>query len=395
MAPPLAGIRVVDFTWVVAGPLATRILADQGAEVIKIERQSAVPRRLGLYAELNRNKRSIAINMNQPAGVALAKRLVALSDMVIDNFSARVMRHWGMDYASLRQLKPDIISLSMSGMGHTGPLSSWVTYGPTLHARTGLTMKMSYDERPTGFGYSFSDMLAGQTAAAAAMIALWHRARTGEGQFIDLSQFEALIQTLGMSVLNLTVNGAAQPPSGWHPQEAPAAPHGVYRCRAEDGDNDRWIAISVRSHGEWRRLVTAMGSPQWASDPHFRTMFSRMNNRELLDRRLGEWTAQQSAYDAMERLQQAGVPAGVVANGRDLCERDPQLKARQFWATVKFPEGGQTRTITLPFRFSATPPAPLHHSPQVGEHKDYVLGTVLGLSQSEREQLVRNQTVWE
>ncbi|HLH76755.1 MAG TPA: CoA transferase [Candidatus Binataceae bacterium] len=392
---PLRGVRVIDFTWVVAGPLATRMLADHGAEVIKVERKAVMQRRVGTWAELNRNKRSIAVNMNRPEGVALAKRLVAVGDIVVDNFSARVMGQWGMDYQSLVKVKPDIICLSMSGMGHSGPLANYVTYGATLQAWSGITMKMATDERPAGFGYSFSDMVAGHTAALAALIALWHRARTGQGQFIDLSQFEALVGVLGVTVLDQSVNGRVQQPSGWRPQETPAAPHGAYRCQAEGDDNDRWVAISVRSHTEWRRLVAAMGSPQWASEPRFHTLFSRITNREALDRHINEWTVQFTAAALMERLQRAGVAAGVVANAKDLCERDPQLKARQFWQPVSFPEGGGTEAITLPFRYSDTARPPLRHSPKIGEDRDYVLGEVLGLSAAEQQQLIQAQAVWE
>lgn len=394
MKLPLAGIRVIDFTWVVAGPLATRLLADMGAEVIKIERKNPMPRRLGPMAELNRQKRSIAINMSRPEGIALARKLVAVGDLVVDNFSARVMRQWGMDYASLVKVKPDIICMSMSGMGHTGPMSNYVAYGSTLQALSGITLDMAYDERPVGYGYSFSDMVAGHTASLAALAALWHRDRTGEGQFIDLSQFEALTNILGLTVLNQSVNGRPQAPSGWLPQEAPAAPHGAYRCLPDGDDDDRWIAISVRSHTEWRHLVTAIGSPQWASDPRFQTLYSRMSNREALDRHIGEWTAKQHAAEAMALLQRAGVPAALVANAIDLCDRDPQLAAREFWQAVKFPEDGGTRTVTTPFKLSDTPAPKLRHSPEPGEDYEYVLGEVLGLGRPEQEELLRTAVVW-
>src|SRR5579885_1465840 len=258
----LEGVRILDFTWVVAGPVATRILADQGAEVIKLERGGADvvnvmgPRRVGLQGELHRNKRSAAINMSHPRGVEIARRLAAMSDLVMDNFSARVMRAWGMDYASLVKLKPDIICVSMSGLGHSGPRRNFVSYGPTLQALAGFTRMMA-DARgaPAGFGYSYADMAGGYRGALAALIALWHRRRTGEGPFIDVAQFEAHASVIGPSLLDLTVNGREQRPPRWDSQEAPAAPHGVYRCRPEGDDGDRWIVLSVRSHSDWRRLV--------------------------------------------------------------------------------------------------------------------------------------------
>ena len=251
-AMPLDGVRILDFTWVVAGPVATRILGDHGAQVVKVERKNPPPmgnRKLGLQCDLHRSKLSVALNMQHPRGVELARRLAAMSDIVMDNFSARVMRTWGMDYESLNAVKPDIICISMSGLGHTGPRSSYVSYGPTLQALTGYTQLMAEpDGTPAGYGYSYADMCGGYTGALAALVALWHRRRTGRGQFVDLSQFEAVASVIGPALLDISVNGRTQSAPGYNSQEGPAAPHGVYKCRALDGDDDRWVAISV-AHG--------------------------------------------------------------------------------------------------------------------------------------------------
>ena len=275
MALPLEGIRILDFTWVVAGPVATRILADHGAEVVKIERKNPPPlgnRKLGLQCDLHRNKISLALNMAEPRGIELARQLAARSDVVIDNFSARVMRAWGMDYESLVAVNPDIICISMSGLGHTGPRSSYVSYGPTLQALSGYTMLMA-DENgaPAGYGYSYADMCGGYTGALAALIALWNRKRTGRGQFVDLSQFEAVTAVVGTSLLDIEVNRREQEPFGYTSQEGPAAPHGVYKCRPRAEDDDRWLAISVHSQTEWDRFVAAIGNPAWTSDPRFQS----------------------------------------------------------------------------------------------------------------------------
>ena len=209
-AMPLEGVTVLDFTWVVAGPVACRILADHGALVIKLERKvpgTLGPRRVGLQGDLNRNKRSVAINMGTARGIELARALAAKSDIVIDNFSARVMRGWAMDYLSLAAIKPDIICISMSGLGHTGPRANYVSYGPTLQALSGFTAMMC-DENgaPAGYGYSYADIAGGYTGALAALIALWSRRRTGKGQFVDLSQFEALTSVIGPALLDIAVN---------------------------------------------------------------------------------------------------------------------------------------------------------------------------------------------
>jgi crotonobetainyl-CoA:carnitine CoA-transferase CaiB-like acyl-CoA transferase len=388
--------------------VATRILADQGAEVIKIERgdegtMSVLgPRRIGLQGELHRNKRSAAINMTKPRGVELARRLAATSDLVMDNFSARVMRMWGMDYASLAKIKPDIISISMSGLGHTGPRSSYVSYGPTLQALAGFTRMMS-DARgePVGYGYSYADMAGGYSGALAALIALWHRKRTGRGQFVDLSQFEALASLAGPALLDIAVNGRTQDAPGWRSQEAPAAPHGVYRCRSRGDDNDRWVVIAVRTQAEWERFASAIGSPDknpdynpgWTAEPKFRTLYLRMRNREELDAHVARWASTQDAEAAMALLQRAGIAAGVASNGADLAA-DPQLAERGFFVPVKLPDNSSTRLTGVPMRLSATPGSIRTVAPEVGEDNDYILGELLGLGRAERAELIAEGVVW-
>jgi len=396
----LAGVRILDFTWVVAGPVATRILADQGAEVIKIERgdENTIsvlgPRRTGLQGDLHRNKRSAAINMTRPRGVELARRLAAMSDLVMDNFSARVMRMWGMDYASLAKIKPDIISISMSGLGHTGPRCNYVSYGPTLQALAGFTRMMA-DARgnPVGYGYSYADMAGGYSGALAALIALWHRRRTGRGQFVDLSQFEALASLAGPALLDIAVNGRIQETPGWRSQERPSAPHGVYRCRPRGGDDDRWLAISVRSQGEWQRFARALGNPAWTAEPKFRTLYLRVRNHLELDAEVARWAATVEAEAAMALLQQAKVAAGVALNGADL-GADPHLTERGFYAPVKLPDGSSTRVTGVPMRLSATPGSIRSVAPEVGEDNDYILGELLGLGRAERAELIAEGVVW-
>lgn len=394
----LDGVRILDFTWVVAGPVATRILADHGAEVVKVERKDPPPmgnRKLGLQCDLHRDKLSVALNMQHPRGVELARKIAAKSDVVMDNFSARVMRSWGMDYESLRAVKPDIICISMSGLGHTGPRSSYVSYGPTLQALTGYTLQMAEpDGTPAGYGYSYADMCGGYTGALAALVALWHRRRTGRGQFVDLSQLEAVASVVGPSLLDVAVNGRAQTPVGYDSQEGPAAPHGVYKCKARESDDDRWIAIAVRTGTEWRRFVTALGSPEWASDARFRTLYLRMQNRGELDANISRWTANQSAEDAMTTLQRAGIAAGVVENGIDICARDPQLKERGFWPAVTTTHGATTHVTGNPFKLSGGGAQVRTPGPEVGENNDYVLGELLGIGKSERDELIAAGAVW-
>jgi crotonobetainyl-CoA:carnitine CoA-transferase CaiB-like acyl-CoA transferase len=300
-----------------------------------------------------------------------------------------------MDYASLAKIKPDIISISMSGLGHTGPRSNYVSYGPTLQALAGFTHMMA-DARgePIGYGYSYADMAGGYSGALAALIALWHRKRTGHGQFVDLSQFEALASLAGPALLDIAVNVRAQEAPRWRSQEAPAAPHGIYRCRPRGGDDDdRWIVIAVRSRAEWERFVRAIGNPKWAAEPKFRTLYLRMRNHAELDAWVARWTATQDAEAAMALLQSADVAAGVALNGADLAS-DPHLAERGFFAPVKLPDDSSTRVTGVPMRLSATPGSIRTVAPEVGEDNDYILGEQLGLGRAERAELIAEGVVW-
>lgn len=383
----MEGIRIVDFTWVVAGPVATRILADQGAEVIKIERRDALDfgsRRGGLTGNLNRGKQSIVLNMNHPRGVDLAKHLIATADVVIDNFSARVMRNWGLDYQSLCRLKPDIISVSMSGFGHTGPQTDYVSYGPTLQALTGFSFLMRHPGRePAGWGFSYSDMAGGYSGALAVLLALWHRQRSGEGQCVDLSQFENVTTLLGPGLLNLLAHRAPWPPVGNGSQERPAAPHGVYRCAARPGDGparDRWCAIAVFGDAEWEQFCRVLGNPPWSAEARFATLAARLANHAALDAQVEAWTHTQTPESVMAALQQAGIAAGIVADAVDLCRDDPHLRARGYWAPVRTPEGETVEFDGVPFRLSESPGKIRSPGPLLGEHTDAVLRRILGLS---------------
>lgn len=393
---PLQGIRILDFTWVLAGPVATRILAAMGAEVIKVERKSgyvATPK--GIHGDLNRDKLSIALNMSAPGAIELAHRIVKISNLVIDNFSARVMRQWQMDYNSLIKIKPDIVCLSMSGFGHTGPRTGYVSFGPTLQAFTGFTLNMADEQgRPAGFSYSYSDSAAGFTGAMAALFGLWRQRQTGKGQFIDFAQFEGLVSLVGPSLLDMTVNDRNHTAPGWRSQETPAAPHGAYRCRPTGEDNDRWLVIAVSSHDEWQRFVRAIGAPDWALQPRFATVYLRMQNREELDRLVGAWAVNQEAEAAMATLQSAGIASGLVSNAEDCCARDPQLMSRGFWPAVTLPDGTQTQVCGIPFKLSATPVEVRRRAPIAGESNDYVFGELLGLSRAERDDLLERKILW-
>jgi crotonobetainyl-CoA:carnitine CoA-transferase CaiB-like acyl-CoA transferase len=381
---PLDGIRVLDFTWVVAGPVTTRILADLGADVIKIERRASLDfgdRRGGLSGSLMRGKRSLVLDLNDPRGLDLARRLATASDVVIDNFSARVMTNLGLDYDSLRTLRPDIVCVRMTGFGLSGPSRDHVSYGPTLQAITGYTLLMAEPGGPpAGFGYSYSDLAGGNLGALAVLAALWHRRRTGRGQLVDLAQLEAVASLLGPVLLARATDGGVSMPVGNASQELPAAPHGVYACAGDD----RWLAIAVFSDDDWERFVAAVG---WKPDARFARRADRLVHADLVDRMVGEWARSQHAEGAMELLQRAGVACGLVADAEDVCARDPQLAARGHFVDVATPEGRSVRLDGPPFLLSDTPARVSGPGPLLGEHGDAILRDLLGIPDAELDRL--------
>ena len=377
----LDGIVVLDFTWVVAGPVATRILADHGARVVKVERRDARDfgdRRGGMTGNLNRGKESVVLAMGRPEGLALARRLVACADVVIDNFSARVMRNWGLDYAGLKALRPDVIAVAMSGFGLTGPHRDYVSYGPTLQALAGFTASMRDESgAPVGWGYSYADMAAGHAAALATLAALRHRARSGEGQLVDVAQFENTCALLGPTLLDLLANGRS--PSAECPPEGESAPYGVYPCRGDD----RWCAISVLTDAHWHALRRGLDDPDWTRDPTLATAAGRVAQAPMLEQRLTGWTRERDAEEVMAHLQRAGVPAGVVANAVDLCERNPQLVARGYWRRVTTPGGATVTLDGVAARLSVTPGNVTGSGPLLGEQSETVLADLLGCDAEE------------
>ena len=393
---PLAGIRVCDFTWVGAGSLATKVLADYGAEVIKIETSTRPDvlrltppfrdgrrglNRSGYFANRNTSKKSIAINLAKPEAVSLVKRLIAVSDVVANNFSPGTMERWGLGYEQCREIKPDIIYLSMPMYGATGPRSTFVGFGLGIAALTGLMAQTAYPGGPPlGTGTNYPDHCPNPYHAAVAVLAaLIHRRRTGKGQSIELSQVESTIAVLGPLVLAASVEGESRPPLGNGSEEA--APHGVYPCAGED----RWIAIACRREEEWQALAALV--PQLGADPGFATFQDRRRNKERLDSVLGAWTREQEAYDLMQRLQAVGIPASVVQDARDLLTADPQLKHRGHWVHLEHPEMGTCVYDHPPARLSRTPARLASPAPLLGQHTREVLSRVLGMDEEEIHRL--------
>jgi benzylsuccinate CoA-transferase BbsF subunit len=379
----LNGIRVLDFTWVLAGPYATRILADFGAEVIKVQSKKILTGTesnvSGYFNTWNRNKLGITLDMTHPESKELVVNLVKICDVVIENFSPRVMANWGLSYETLKEVKPDIIMVSLSGMGHTGPWKDFVALGPTVHALSGLTYLTAYNQGlPIGMGYSYADPVAGLFAALATLIALEYRARTGRGQYVDISEYEAMCSLLGPAILDYSVNHNLPAPQGNTSEYMLASPYGCYQCIGDD----RWCVITVRTEEEWHALRRAIGDPDWAKQEKFSSLQKRLKHKEELEEFLGQWTSNHTPEDIASVLQEAGVPCEPVKNAADLAN-DPQLESRGFFIQLNHPVLGITHSDGTPIMLSRTPAQHRRASPLLGQDNHYVYQVLLGLSDEE------------
>jgi benzylsuccinate CoA-transferase BbsF subunit len=390
--PPLDGIRVADFCWAWAGPYGALQLAHLGAEVIRIESATRpcpsrhIPpwadnerggNRAGYFNQYNQGKRSIALDLKKPEGIAIAKKLVAKSDIVIENFAAGIMDKMGLGYEVLRTIKPDIIMASLSGYGAVGPEKGYVSYGPPQVALSGMSSLTGYQGGPPmQAGFSYGDPNGGVHGTFAILCALLHRAQTGEGQYIDLSQREACAMLLPEALMDYVMNGTQPPRNG--SRDPYLAPHGVFRCKGED----RWVSLAVQSDEEWQRMCTAMGQPALASDPRFTTLAARKENEDALEQIVTVWTQERSAEEVTSRLQQIGIAVYPSLDGKDLLA-NPHVAARGFFVELEHPEVGTRRHLGIPWKMSRTPCQIQRPAPCLGEATDYVLSEILGLSSEE------------
>lgn len=409
---PLTGVRVTDFCWMGVGAVATRMLADYGAEVIRIENRLRpdLPRRLpiykgevraygdevpdadpnkgGLFNNYNRNKLGITLNMRTPQGREIADRLIADSGILTENFAPGVMEKWGLTWGHVSSMRPDAIYARMSGYGLEGPHREFRSYGPVIQAVCGLSFNAGLPGRePSGWGMSYMDNQAAHYNAMALLMAIYQRNRTGEGAQINVAAVEAGINLLGPDLLDTLVNGrpSRRPdfPRGNRIEFPDAAPHGVYPACGED----QWIAIAVFSDDEWQRLIEEMGSPQWAADARFATLRSRVENADALDAQLGAWTRDHDKHELTHRLQALGITGGAVQNPRDLAEVDEQIAARGTFFEMDHPVIGPALFEGNPMTFSRSAQHNWRSGPLMGEDNHYVLREILGMDPDEIEKL--------
>ncbi|MFT5578756.1 MAG: benzylsuccinate CoA-transferase BbsF subunit [Paraglaciecola psychrophila] len=390
---PMEGLKILDFTHVLAGPFATRILADMGADVVKI---NSVDRAVSAnepahpyYLMWNRNKRALALDLTQQASRTLCAKLCREADVVIDNFSVGVLDRWGLGYNTISKDNAGVVYVQMSGMGEGGPWEKFVTYAPTIQALSGLTHLTGVPGRENiGLGFSYNDHQAGLHGAVALLAALEARRNTGRGQRVDLSQFEVGVNFTGPTLLDYFANDVKARATGNRLPYDDAAPHGCYRCAGAVSEalvDERWVAIACMNDQQWQAFKTLMGNPQWAEDPALTLAAGRVAQIDLIDREVGHWTAQYSAEDIMQRCQHAGVPAGVVQNGIDLVESDPQLQHSDFLKTIgdDHPRVGTTYADSLPLHFQQTPCEDYQRVREVGEDNEAVLKDWLAMSDAE------------
>lgn len=400
----LDGIVVCDFSWVGAGPIATSVLAQCGAEVIKIEsiKRPDILRkgepfkdgdnrgldRSGYFANRNANKKDIALNMSDPRAREVALRLIKKSDIVINNFRVGQMEKWNLGWEDIKKINPRCIYVTMSLQGTTGPHREYMGFGVNLNALCGLTSRAAFDGKaPFGTGTNYTDHVMVPTHTLFGILAaLLEREMTGRGQTVTVSQLEAAISMTPSDAMAYAANGEVLPPMGVG--DPHGAPHGVYRTLGYR----RWIAIAVFSEDEWEALVKVMGNPAWARDGKFSSLASRHANAQELDAHIEAWTAGKYSDWLMEELLSNDVKAGMVRDAREVVD-DRHLRQRGFWAYLDHPEVGVTLYNRAPIVFSRTPLVMESSAPSIGQHTKEVLTGMLGYSDEEVERLTREEVL--
>lgn len=385
----LKGVRVLDFTRVLSGPYCTRILADFGAEVIKVQSKrvaKGVESNIGAYFNAwNRNKRSITLDMSHPEARRIVLMLTEISDVVVENFSPRVMSNWGLEYDNLKEVRPDLIMIALSGMGQTGPWKDFVAFAPTVQSLGGLTYLTSFDrDSPSGPGYSYADMISGIYGALAVLAALEYRDRTDQGQYIDLSEYEAICSSIGPMLMDISANHGNIPPSGNRSDHMEAAPYGCYRCLGRE----RWCVIAVFNEPEWKALCDVLGHPEWAGEERFSSISRRRSHAKKLDELLAEWTSQRTGEEVFDLLQKACIPVGIVQNAEDLA-KDPHLHERGAFVDLQHPFLGHTTSDRLPIKFERSTFSDWSSAPLIGEDNRYVYTELLGLTDLELSSYIK------
>ena len=399
----LEGIRVADFSWVWAGPYCTSLLGYLGAEVIKIESMKRVDQtRQGsimngdtfegvnsspTFNNANLNKKGVSIDITTEKGQEIARRLVARCDVVVANMRPGKMDKLHLGYEDLKKVKPDIIMLESTGFGVTGPYRGFAGFAPIFASMGGLANLTGYTGGAPNPMSGVQDLRAATQAAYAILAALYHRKKTGEGQYIDCSSSECITALVGNEMMEYTMNGRSLGRTG--NTDPVMAPHNVYRCKGDD----KWISIAVGTEEEWQNLVHAMGDPDWAKDEKFADMYARHENSAELDRHMVEWTVRYGHIELMHLLQDAGVAAMPSFCATEILE-DPHVKARGLLTTVEHPLLKTQHVFNPPWKLSETPATIRKPGPCLGEDNVEVFTGLLGMSEEEVRRLEEEKTLY-
>jgi crotonobetainyl-CoA:carnitine CoA-transferase CaiB-like acyl-CoA transferase len=389
------GINVVEFAAIAAGPVIGKHLADHGARVVHVEsherpdgfRINYPPykdnkpgiNRSGAFGICNNNKYGVTVNLKTQEGIEVAKKLIAWADLIVENFTPGTLKKLGLGYEEMMEVNPDIILLSTCNQGQSGPHALHPGFGSHLSSLCGFTYMTGYPDRLPYILYGpYVDHIGVGYGVIAAVAALEHRRRTGEGQFIDLAQYEAGVQFMIPALLDYSINHRVVERDG--NRHGFAAPHNTYPCKGDD----RWCVISVFNDQEWKDLCQCMGRDELILDPRFKTIPARKKHEDEVDREVAKWTSQLTAEEIFKKLQENGVKAGIVQTIADLFA-DPQLKHRGFWAPVDHPEIGRCHAEGPPFALSKTPFKIDRPAPMIGEHNELVFNKFLAAGKKGKE----------
>ena len=394
---PLSGVRVADFSVHAAGPFAGMILASLGADVIKVEsaaRLDITRRPHAMYGkppssfeQVNASKRSVTLNLKEARALELAYDLVRISDVVLENFRPGVMDRLGLGYPQLREIKPDIIMVSLSSNGQTGPEARYAGYAPMFAALGGLGYLTGYPDGPPVELRHAMDHTGGMMAAFSAVAALCAHRNHQVGQRADVAVRDIATAFMGHALMDTAMNDRDSVRMG--NRDDAMAPHGVFPCQGED----QWVTIAVGNDEDWRVLKTVMGNPSWADADEYGDAFLRWGNRDTLECKLSEWTATRRAEEVTAMLQSAGV-AAFPSLSADRLMADPHLAERDAFPSIVHAEKGEQRAVAPPWRFSETPTDPLRWTPDLGEHNREVFCGLLGMDTAELARLQEARIVW-
>jgi crotonobetainyl-CoA:carnitine CoA-transferase CaiB-like acyl-CoA transferase len=436
----LSGVRVVDFTWKTVGPWGPRLLTHFGAEVIHVERADSWddhrynlhrprttygtakefsseaatgpyrggggdPADAGKYfaapyfSTLHHGKLCVSLNTRHPEGLELAEKLIAISDALVENFSAEVLPSWGLSWERIHEINPKLVYMSTSGFGHSGELKGYRSYGPTAQALSGLTLASGLPDRPpAGYGYSYMDVMGGWMGGLALLMGLLEVKKTGRGFYIDYSVTEGAMALLGPYLLDFQVNGRPTRREGFPPGNRAifpsVAPHNTYRCAGKDRvGQDWWVFIACETQQQFESLCDLMQRPDLLLEPRFATNEARVANQDALDAIIGDWTGPRRRYEVMYACQARGIIAAVVQSAEDRVENDAQLKQRGMHPVIEHPEIGAFQYEGYPVKLSRTPAFVHGRGATLREHNRYVYGELLGLSDDEMASLVQRGVI--